>query len=333
MRQAATRVVAWTTDRWAELWTDGLAPGSPAGIAFALACVSLATAMRILLGEVGPESAAFAPYYSATLVIAFVCGWASAAISALAGGTLAYLLFLLPDKSLAGSSATVVVSFGLYGASSIVIIWSANSYRRLLLLLQEQDKLRTLFSDELAHRVRNTLAVVQNVIRRSIPDQPELRKKLCNRIAALADTNDILVDAQGVSTFAGLIDRELAHFGGSRVHVSGPDFSCTRETLILLSLVIHELATNAAKYGAFATDAGALYLDWSLVSGRLDLEWRERGVTGTNQLQSRGFGSKLLDAVAQRFNGSVHLEHAEGGLTCRLTLQLLESDDSGALAA
>lgn len=333
MRQAAARVVAWTVDHWAGLWTDGLPPGSPAGIAFALACVGLATAIRILLGEVGPESAAFAPYYSATLVIAFVCGWASAAISALAGGTLAYLLFLLPDKDLAGSSATVVVSLGLYGASSIVIIWSANSYRRLLLLLQEQDKLRTLFSDELAHRVRNTLAVVQNVIRRSIPDQPELRKTLCTKIAALADTNDVLMHAQDVSTFAGLIDRELAHFGSSRVHVSGPDFSCTRETLTLLSLVIHELATNAAKYGAFATDTGSLYLDWSLMSGRLDLEWRECGVTGISQLRSRGFGSKLLDAVAQRFNGSVHLEPAEGGLTCRLTLQLFKSDDSGALAA
>ena len=333
MRQAAARVVAWTVDHWAGLWTDGLRPRSPAGIAFALACVGLATAVRILLGEVGPESAAFAPYYSATLVIAFVCGWTSATFSALVGGILAYLLFLFPDKDPARNSATVVVSLALYGASSIVIIWSAESYRRLLLLLHEQDKLRSLFSNELAHRVKNTLAVVQNVIRFSIPDQPELRNKLCARVAALADTNDVLVYVQGTSTFVRLIDRELAHFGNSRVHISGPDFSCARETLTLLSLVIHELATNAAKYGAFATDAGSLYLDWSLVSGRLDLEWRECGVTGISQLRSKGFGSKLLDAVAKRFKGSVYLQYADGGLTCRLTLQLFEPDDSGALAA
>lgn len=332
MRHAAARVVAWTVEHWTGLWATGLRPGSPGGIAFALACVSLATAIRILLGEVGPESAAFAPYYSATLVIAFVCGWASAAISALVGGTLAYVLFLLPDKDLARSSATVIVSLGLYGASSVVIIWSAESYRRLLLLLEEQDKLRTLFSDELVHRVKNTLAVVQNVIRRSIPDQPELRKKLCDRIAALADTNDILMHAAGTGTFVRLIERELARFGSSRVHVSGPDFTCARETLTLLSLVIHELATNAAKYGAFTTDAGSLYLDWSIVSGRLDLEWRECGVTGMGQPQSKGFGSKLLDAVAKRFNGSVHLELADDGLICRLTLQLFKPDDSDSFA-
>ena len=328
MRQATARVVAWIIDRWTELWATGLRPGSLSGIAFAFACVCFATAIRLLFGEMGSESAAFAPYYSATLVVALVCGWTSAAISALAGGLLAYLLFLLPDKDPAGGTATLVVSFGLYAVSSMVIIWAAERHRRLTLLLQEQDKLRSLFSNELAHRVKNTLAIVQTLIRYSIHDQPELRNNLCARVAALADTNDVLLDAQAPGSFVHLIDRELAHFGSSRVHVSGPDFSCRRETLTMLSLVIHELATNAAKYGAFATPAGSLHLDWSLVSGRLDLEWRECGVTGIRLPGSQGFGSKLLDAVAKRLNGSVHLELASGGLTCKLSLQLFEPDNS-----
>jgi two-component sensor histidine kinase len=328
MRQAAARVVAWTVDRWTSLWTTGLRPGSSSGIAFALACVCLATAIRVLLGEVGPESTVFAPYYAATVVIALVCGWTSAAISALAGGILASLLFLLPDQDPARGPATIVVSVGLYSASSFVIIWSAESYRRLTLLLQEADKVRSLLSNELVHRLKNTLTVVQTVIRYSINDQPELRNKLCARVAALADTNEILIHAQDNSSFLQLIDRELTHFGRSRVHVSGPDFSCKRETLTLLSLLIHELATNAAKYGALATATGSLHLEWSLVSGRLDLMWRERGVTGLSAPGSKGFGSKLLDAVAKRFNGSVHVELASDGLTCRLTLQLFEPDHS-----
>lgn len=327
MRQATARVVAWTIERWTGLWATGLRPASLSGIAFALVCVCLATAIRLLLGEVGPESAAFAPYYSATLIIALVCGWTSAAASALVGGLLAYLLFLLPDTDPARNTATTIVSLGLYAVSSMVIIWAAESYRRLTLLLQEQDKLRSLFSNELAHRVKNTLTVVQTLIRYSIHDQPELRNKLCARVAALADTNDVLIHAQGTSSFVHLIDRELAHFGSSRVHVSGPDFSCSRDIATMLSLVIHELATNAAKYGAFATATGSLHLDWSLVSGRLDLEWRECGVTDISPPRSKGFGSKLFDAVAKRFNGSVHLELANGGLTCKLTLQLFEPDN------
>jgi two-component sensor histidine kinase len=328
MRQAAARVVAWIAEHWTGLLTTGLRPGSLSGIAFALACVCLATAIRALLGEVEPDSAAFAPYYSATLVIGLVCGWTSAAISALGGGVLAYFLFLLPDKDPARTTATLVVSLGLYALSSMVIIWAAESYRRLTLLLQEQDKLRSLFSNELAHRVKNTLAVVQTLIRYSIHDQPELRNKLCARVAALADTNDVLIDGQCTSNFVHLIDRELAHFGSSRVHVTGPDFSCSRDIATMLSLVIHELATNAAKYGAFATATGSLYLDWSLVSGRLDLEWRECGVTGIGPPRSKGFGSKLLDAVAKRFKGSVHLELANDGLSCKLALQLFEPDNS-----
>jgi two-component sensor histidine kinase len=159
-----------------------------------------------------------------------------------------------------------------------------------------------------------------------------LRNKLCARVAALADSNEVLIHAQASDSFVQLIDRELAHFGSSRVHVSGPDFSCKRETLTLLSLVIHELATNAAKYGGLATVTGSLCVGWSLVSGRLDLEWRECGVTGISAPRSKGFGSKLLDAVAKRFNGSVHLEFAHDGLTCRLALQLFEPDDSDSLA-
>lgn len=326
MRQAAARVVAWTVDHWIRLWRAGLRPGSLGGISFALACVCLATTIRILLGEVGPESAAFAPYYSATLVIALVCGWISAAISAFLGGILAYFLFLLPDKDLARGAATEAISLGLYAASSIIIIWAAESHRRLMRLLQDQDQFRRLLSNELAHRVKNTLAVVQTIVRYSVHDQPELRSKLCARIAALAETNDVLMHQQSQGTFLHLIERELAHFGSSRVHVSGTDFGCRRETLTLLSLLIHELATNAAKYGAFATPTGELYLDWSLVSTRLDLEWRECGVTSISPPQSKGFGSKLLEAVAKRFNGSVHLELTDGGLRCKLTVQLSELD-------
>ena len=333
MRQAPPRVVAWTVDHWSALWRSGLRPGSLSALAFALGCVCLATAVRLLLGEVGPESAAFAPYYSATLVIALVCGWIVASFAALLGGILAYLLFLLHNQAVAGGAAALTVSLGLYAASSMIIIWAAESHRQLMQLLRQQEEFRKLLSDELAHRVKNTLAIVQTIIRYSVRDQPELSCKLCARIVALADTNSVLTDPQSGSSFLGILHRELAHLDISRVHVSGLDFWCRRETAVLLSLLIHELATNATKYGAFATTSGALHLQWSLAYDRVHLEWQESGVADIPQPQAKGFGSKLLETVAKQFNGSAEIELAAGGLKCRLTLRLPELADSATSSA
>ena len=227
--------VSWTVDHWHELWRFGLRPGSMPAMTFALICVILATAVRMELGRISPDIAAFAPYYSATLVVALVGGVGAGSVAAALGGGIAYFFFILPEGSFPQHAATQIVSLSLYGVSSIIIVWAAESHRAMLVRLRREERTRQLLTDELAHRVKNTLAVVQAIINYSVLDQPELRQNLGARITALAKTNEILTNSQSCATFFDQILRaELEPFDLARFELAGPDFLCPSNAVVLL---------------------------------------------------------------------------------------------------
>jgi two-component sensor histidine kinase len=319
--------VSWTVDHWLELWRFGLRPGSIPAMTFASICVILATAVRIGLGHIGPDSAAFAPYYAATLVAALVGGVGAASVAAVLGGVIAYFFFILPEGSFAQNAATQLVSLSLYGASSFIIIWAAESHRALLARLRQEERTRQLLMDELAHRVKNTLAVVGAIINYSVLDQPELRKKISARIAALAKTNEILVNSRMRATsFEQILRTELEPFDLARFRLAGDDFLCPSKAVVLLVLIFHELATNAAKYGALSSERGQVYVSWSRTGDQLHVNWTEVGAGTLNPPTKVGFGSKLLRSAAKQFNGSTDLKFEEDGLHCRMVLNVPENE-------
>src|SRR5215472_517821 len=108
-------------------------------MAFAVACVAVATAVRVGLGIISPDSAVFAPYYSATLVAALVGGVESGAVATGLGAVAAYALFVPPEWNLASFRIEQAVSIVLYGTSSVIIIWAAESYRGLLQRLRSEE--------------------------------------------------------------------------------------------------------------------------------------------------------------------------------------------------
>jgi two-component sensor histidine kinase len=301
---------------------------------FALICVMLATAVRIALGHIGPDSAAFAPYYAATLVVTLVGGVGAASVAAVLGGVIAYVYFILPEGSFAQNAATQLVSLGLYGASSFIIIWAAESHRALLARLRQEEHTRQLLTDELAHRVKNTLAVVGAIVNYSVLDQPELRENICARIRALAKTNELLINSQARATsFEQILRTELEPFDLTRFRWAGPDFFCPSKAVVLLVLIFHELATNAAKYGALASESGRVYVSWSRTGDQLDVNWTEVGAGTLYPSTKVGFGSKLLRSAAKQFNGSIDLKFEEGGLHCRMVLNVQESKLSSQISS
>lgn len=293
---------------------------------FASICVTIATAIRIGLGHISPDSAAFAPYYAATLVVALVGGLGAASVAAVLGGLIAYAFFVLPEGSFAQDAATQLVSLSLYGSSSFIIIWAAESHRALLARLREEEHTRQLLTDELAHRVKNTLAVVGAIVNYSILDQPELRENIGARIRALAKTNELLNKSQVHATsFEQILRTELEPFDLARFRLVGPDFLCPSKAVVLLVLIFHELATNAAKYGALASERGRVYVSWSRSSDQLDVNWTEVGAGTLNPSAKVGFGSKLLRSAAKQFNGTTDLKFEEDGLHCRMVLNVPEN--------
>ncbi|HEV7254896.1 MAG TPA: HWE histidine kinase domain-containing protein [Mesorhizobium sp.] len=197
-----------------------------------------------------------------------------------------------------------------------------------------ENQLRILVA-ELSHRVGNILAVVQSIARqtlRSSSDLQDFERSYFSRIDAFAKTQKLLVQAdwRGASV-RDILGAELSPYEADapRWRLQGDDVSLKPNTALTLALIVHELATNAAKYGALSVPDGhvCVALDWQEgESGerRLRICWREEGGPAVSTPARNGFGSRLIARMARSLNGGVTLEHRPDGLSC--TLDLSESD-------
>lgn len=308
---------------WRDLWHGGLPPRSAVSLLFALACVAVATIVRIGLGEISPASAVFAPYYSATLVAALVGGAEAGGLAAASGALAAFWLFVPPDWSSRAFDREQLVSFFLFAASSWIIVWAAKSYRALLWRLREEQNRRQLLNNELAHRIKNILAIVQAVLSQTLRDQPDLREKLNDRIAALGVTNDLLIQSEWRSaSLHKILAGEFAPFDAFRFRLNGEDFECPSEIATVLALIFHELTTNAVKYGALSVPQGRVALSWVKRRDRIEFEWIETGGPPPQPSPREGFGTTLLRKGLRQFDGSVERQLAPTGLRCTFSLSV-----------
>jgi two-component sensor histidine kinase len=311
--------------RLQSMWRAGLRPGSPAAISFAIACVAAATAARVLLGMVGPDSAFFAPYYSATLVAALAGGAAAGIVAMLLGGAIGYCLFMPPEWTLTPFPWGHLVSLGLYGTSSLVIIWAAETYRALLWRLREQEDHLRLLNAELNHRIKNTLASIQAIIGQELRGQPDVFEKISARIVALGATHDLLIKSEGhTASLRDILQGEFAPYDSSRIRLEGNDIQCPSNLAMLLALMFHELATNAVKYGALSNSDGRIEISWRRVAQRLTIDWIEIDAPEFARPTHQGFGTRLLKLGLKQFRGRMDTEFHSTGLRFKILLLLPE---------
>lgn len=189
---------------------------------------------------------------------------------------------------------------------------------------------RRLLVEELNHRVKNTLATVKAIASQTLKGdnaKPEAREALNGRLIALAGAHDLLVrDEWSGARLRAVIEKALAaHFdpGSDRVALSGPDAALPAKAALALTMCLHELATNAGKYGALSTEAGRVDIVWSLEGPRLSLVWTESGGPSVTPPSRRGFGSRLVEGVlGADLAGEVRIEFPESGVICMLTAQI-----------
>jgi len=320
-------------DWWLSTWGLGLRPQSWSAWSFALACVALATLVREGLGLVSPDSAVFAPYYSATLVAALVAGAAAGAVAAIAGGLVALWLFVPSDWVLAPFVKEQVVSVLMFAISSVVIVWAAESYRGLLFRLRKEEGTRRLLNHELDHRIKNILASVQAIVNETLRGQPDSRDRISARIAALGATNDLLMRSEwSGASLREILAGEFAPYGLARFALDGEDVECPAGAAIALALIVHELTTNASKYGALSTADGVVKVTWQCQDDRLRLQWIERGGPPPQACARNGFGTKLLRRSVRQFDGALDAQYTPTGLQLRLSLRLPRRAPSKAMS-
>jgi PAS domain S-box-containing protein len=177
---------------------------------------------------------------------------------------------------------------------------------------------------EAYHRVKNLLGLVQTIARQSGRGSEEFVGRFIERIQALAANQDLLVLNQWQGTsLEDLVRAQLAHFAdlvGSRIMVHGPKLHLNAAAAQAIGLAIHELATNAGKYGALSTDTGRVEVDWRRDGETFAMNWTERGGPPVRAPDHQGFGTTVIDAMVKRaVDGDVELDYASVGLKWRLT--------------
>ncbi|MBR0953315.1 sensor histidine kinase [Bradyrhizobium canariense] len=178
----------------------------------------------------------------------------------------------------------------------------------------------------LNHRVKNSLATVQSIVDQTLrraTDLESARQTINARIVALAGAHDLLtVRAWMGADVADLVARALAPFATGQMVVDGPSVDVSPTQALALSLALHELATNAAKYGALSGPEGRVELRWSVQNDGVNLTWRESGGPRVIPPTRRGFGTRLIERASLEMNGEIGLEFAPDGVRCSITAAL-----------
>ncbi|HEX2560532.1 sensor histidine kinase [Phenylobacterium sp.] len=193
-----------------------------------------------------------------------------------------------------------------------------------------------LLINELNHRVKNTLATVQSILNQTLRrghSPEELKALFTSRLLALSAAHDVLTRAHWESAaLCDIVAGALTPFQGPelpRVRIAGPQVLLAPNVALAIAMALHELATNAAKYGALSNAAGVVGLEWT-VTGEdkpsLELVWREQHGPVVTPPATRGFGSRLLQhGLAGELGSPAEMDFRPEGLVCRMrTVHILE---------
>ena len=190
-----------------------------------------------------------------------------------------------------------------------------------------QDQIATL-AREAEHRSKNLLANVQAAVNLSRSDTSEgLRRAIEGRIQALANVHSLFVETRWIGAELSTIAiQELAPYSKevkTRVRIAGSQILLKPDIAQVLAMILHELATNAAKYGSLSTAEGQIDLTWSHeVDGRLVMRWKEMGGPEVHAPTRHGFGTRLIERMVDQLNGKARSDWRSEGLICEVSVPM-----------
>jgi NO-binding membrane sensor protein with MHYT domain/two-component sensor histidine kinase len=208
------------------------------------------------------------------------------------------------------------------------VVTESTDQRRAFVALADSERRQALLINELNHRVKNTLATIQSIATltaRQTSDVPEFKERFEARLIALSNTHNVLTangwDRAAVAT---LLAQEFRPYPEDQVAMTGPAVDLEAEQALALGLIIHEMATNAAKYGALSRPEGRIAIAWSWTdpqARRLRLDWTETGGPPVVPPTRKGFGSRLIRTSAEgALRGGAEVDYRPEGVVCRLTM-------------
>ncbi len=185
--------------------------------------------------------------------------------------------------------------------------------------------------NELNHRVKNTLATVQSIFVQSLQGETisdQSRAKFMSRVIALSRSHDLLTENSWISApLREVVSRALAPFGATddaagRFSITGDAFELHPKPALAIAMGLHELATNALKYGALSVEGGRVDLSWNLIADDiLQLRWIERGGPSVEEASRSGFGRRLIErGLAHELGGEARISFHHDGVICEIDI-------------
>jgi two-component sensor histidine kinase len=290
------------------------------GVMFAI----LGAGVRLSLDPIVHGAVPYIAFFPMLLAAALVSG-AVGGGACLVGSTAIALAFLIPPFELAtpAPSAAVFLAFGA------MLVYVGAALRRSLIQLLEATRQERIFTLELQHRVKNTLAVVQSVASqtaRTSQNPSDFKYDLGERLIAIAEAHNVLCDAGWrpvpLKTVAERVLNPVRRTG--RISLAGPDVSLAADQAVNLSLALQELAANARKHGALSNGQGQISLTW-LCEGdrRVAVRWLEKGGPRVDSPTHQGFGMRLLRrGIGGNEPWEPTLDFSPEGLRCGLVFEL-----------
>jgi PAS domain S-box-containing protein len=224
-----------------------------------------------------------------------------------------------------GSQIVISLTVSPVRSSSGEVVGASKIARDISAQKRSQEQIATL-AREAEHRSKNLLASVLATVRLSRSETPEgLKEAIEGRIRALANVHSLFVQTRWIGAELSMIARqELAPYfekGERRVRIDGPQVLLEPDAAQSIAVILHELATNAAKYGALSS-AGLIDLSWVHESnGRLKLRWTEIGGPPAQPPSREGFGGQIIKQMAGQLKGSARFDWRVEGLDCEIIVQ------------
>jgi two-component sensor histidine kinase len=324
--------LTWHMGKWIDEFRrgwQGISQPSPfLGIGFATFCILASTLVRWWLSLIRPD-VFFTPYIPAVFFAAAFGGLRLGIATALIGGTLGVTLNFGNASVDLARLALLVMFLVVCGLT----IWGIEHYRSVAAQqrdiarrLTQEEEYRKLVVDELQHRLKNKLSTVHAVLHQVLQDQPNVWANIDHRIRALAATDDLIarVDGSGCD-IKDLLLSELGPYGHVRFTLNGDPLFLPAKLAVSLALIFHELATNAGKYGAFASARGLLQVSWSMSDDRLTIIWDENEGPALGPVGAAGFGTKLLNSALRPFDGKTEISFLKTGIHCTMQCRVPKS--------
>lgn len=298
------------------------------GIAFAVACLVLATAARWGISLIRSDIF-FTPYLPAILFVTAIAGLRIGIATTITSGVLGLVVSFGQARLDPARFILLLIFWAVCGFT----IWGIEHYRSIVArerriskrLIQEEEYRRVVVA-ELQHRLKNKLSTIHAVLHQVLEKEPQIWARIDHRLRALAATDDLIgrVDSSGCD-IKDLLLSELEPYGHVRFNLNGEALALPAQLAVSLALIFHELATNAAKYGAFSSPRGFLQVSWTRSGDRLNVIWDEAEGPVVEQPGPAGFGAKLLKSALLPFDGKTEIAFLRSGVHCTMQCRIPQS--------